>query len=72
MPIKRFWLFSECIDRLQASDDLRAIRVVSATSSKEASDSTIPKLVESVGTVVIKDYARDPRATERLRAMMKR
>lgn len=72
MPIKRFWLFSECIDRLQASDDLRAIRVTSVTNSKDAADSIIPKLIDAVGTVIIKDYARDPRAIERLKAMMKK
>jgi hypothetical protein len=69
MPIQRFWLFSESIDRIQSSLDLRAIRVGVATTAYESLSTTVEALTESVGTVVHQDYDRDNEGIKKLKAL---
>lgn len=59
MPIKRFWLFNESIDRLQAGKDIRAMGLHASLNNKDSAIELIDSLNEQVGTVVLKDYERD-------------
>lgn len=70
MPIKRFWLFSECIDRMNSSDDLRFLANQSSLNSKEGMDGRLSELNENVGTLVIRDFKRDVEGVSRLKMML--
>ncbi len=78
MPIKRFWLFSESIDRLNSAQDIRAIRVAASVLDKESYTDTMTKLTDSVGEIAAHeidpaanfDAHRDQDATDRLRSLM--
>lgn len=70
MPLKRFWLMSECIDRIQSSFDLRLMRVGSAVQSQEGFTESVESLKESVGTVILKDYEMDLEGLSRLKRLM--
>jgi hypothetical protein len=62
MPIKRFWLFSDCIERMKASDGVHGIQVAAAVLSQDIYESTLNKLSETVGTIVISESERDENA----------
>lgn len=71
MPIRRFWLFSDSIDRMNAADDLRAIRVAAAAFSQEAYKSTTEKLLKTLGEVVVTNgQTRDREGIKELKAMI--
>ena len=66
MPIRRFWLFNESVDRLQASQDMRNLNVILGAKTPEGAKEVSDKLSEAIGTVVIKDHLRDKKALKNL------
>ena len=76
MPVKRFWLFSECIDRMHSAEDIRAIRVAASVQDQASYDDSMSKLRESVGEVATYEGGinsrdeRDPNATSILKSLM--
>ncbi|MGZ8497417.1 MAG: hypothetical protein ACXWXL_03340 [Candidatus Binatia bacterium] len=76
MPLRRFWLLSEMIDRLKSADDIRAIRVAASVLSSDAYSKTINLLQDAVGEIVIKTEdakvyeKRDQRSIQELKAAM--
>lgn len=78
MPIKRFWMFSEAIDRMNSAKDIRAINVAAAVLGEDSYVDTMEKLTESLGEVARYDgntmaeinAIRDPNATQILRSLM--
>lgn len=70
MPIRRFWLFSDSIDRMNSAADMRAINVAAAVLGKEAYSETMEKLSESLGTIVVTDYEKDSDGIDNLKQMM--
>lgn len=79
MPIKRFWMFSESIDRMNSASDIRAVRVAAAVLGQETFKDTLQKLTEAVGEVAVNEFnpeempnvERDRDATEKLRSLMR-
>lgn len=59
MPIKRFWLLSGSIDRMYASNDIRAIRVAAAVLSNEAYEEISSHLAETVGEISRREFYLD-------------
>ncbi|MGZ8172580.1 MAG: hypothetical protein ACXWT0_01630 [Methylobacter sp.] len=59
MPVRRFWLLSESIDRMKASDDIRAIRVAAAVLGQDAYKQTLEALSTAVGNVAVRAIERD-------------
>lgn len=70
MPIKRFWLFSQSIDRMNAAADLRAMRVAGATNSKEAYVSEVGRLNEELGQIAHREYEIDREGVQKLKQLM--
>jgi hypothetical protein len=70
MPIERFWLYSESIDRMKSADDIRAIKVAAAVLSSEAHSSTMDSLNESVGMVAHREFEKDTQGIEKLKQLM--
>lgn len=74
MPIKRFWLMSDSIDRIQAERDLRHISVITSANSADSIKEKINSLKSRIGKVVISDFGRDERGMQDLkrRLMLKK
>lgn len=76
MPIKRFWLFHQNIDRIKAGDDIRAIAVSASVLSAEQYTKTIEGLLELVGVIIARDQevggTRDVAAIEELKRILKK
>jgi len=70
MPIRRFWLFSGCIDRLAAAEDMRALGVSTAINTKESIEAKVSELTESIGTIVVKNVKRDRESVKSLKARL--
>ena len=77
MPIKRFWLYSESIDRMNSAQDIRAVRVAASVLDNESYKDTMERLKDSVGEVSvyeesheIKNVERDPDAGMILKSLM--
>lgn len=70
MPLKRFWMFSESIDRMNSEQDIRAIRVASSVLGDEAYAETMEKLNESVGIVAVRIFEKDQGSIDRLKSLM--
>lgn len=70
MPIKRFWLLSENIDRIEAQRDMRALTVANVAQGEEAARDHRKHLQETVGTLVIGGAERDQEGFEELKSMM--
>lgn len=52
MPLKRFWLFSDSIDRIRAEADLRELQNRAAVGSSEGIKARYDTLREEVGVVI--------------------
>lgn len=53
MPVRAFWMYSNCVDRVQAGNDQRALRIaICAQSGGEATAGLVTSLSEQMGTVV--------------------
>ena len=70
MPLKRFWMFSESADRMNAASDIRALTVAAAVNSSESFEAKRSELVSTVGTIVVKDFKKDIGSMNRLKAML--
>jgi hypothetical protein len=75
MPIKRFWLFSDTIDRLEAKEDMRAIRVAASVLDNESYTKSMQALESVVGTIVDMDappieFKRDEKGIQEMKAML--
>jgi len=51
MTMKRFWLAHECIDRISAQKDMRALTVAAVSQSGEAASDYRRKLIVEIGTL---------------------
>lgn len=72
MPIKRFWLLSSCIDRMNAADDIRGIRVAAAVLSKESYEEVSSHLTETIGEISKKEFYLDVDAINDLKKLLTR
>jgi hypothetical protein len=75
MPIKRFWLFSDTVDRLEASADARAIKVAASVLSNESYTKSMEALEKVIGTIVDMDsppivFERDAKGIQELKDML--
>ena len=52
MPVKLFWTFAKNISRIQAENDLRAVKVGLCSQSPEFAKQHTAQLTEELGTVV--------------------
>jgi len=71
MPVDRFWLFSGCVDRMNASEDMRRVAAQTAINSQESQDKALDSYSDVIGTIVIKDYERDAESINRLKMLIK-
>ncbi|WKZ86345.1 hypothetical protein N5B55_05165 [Ralstonia pickettii] len=72
MPIRRFWLMSNNINRLMAERDMRALSVAGSAQSGEGFTEYRQQLILEIGTVLRDDpmsSERDEAGFEELRAM---
>ncbi len=75
LPIRTFWFMSDCIERIQASEDQRSFRVANNAQGGEQVREYIDSLSASVGKVYVIDELynlqapRDTEGFEELRAM---
>lgn len=49
--MRRFWLFHECVDRISAQKDMRALTVSSVAQSGEAASDYRQRLIVEVGHI---------------------
>ena len=59
MPIERFWLLSQQIDRFNAIDDSRRMNVAAAVQASDSFREMNQDLTEKIGVIVVRDYAKD-------------
>lgn len=71
MPIERFWLFSESVDRINASDDMRQLAIHTSITNKDALQEKADEFTETIGTVVVKDYMRDAEGINKLKMLLR-
>ncbi|PLC44565.1 hypothetical protein C0Q88_07755 [Ralstonia pickettii] len=72
MPLKRFWLMSNNINRLMAERDMRSLSVAGSAQSGEGFAEYRQQLILEIGTVLRDDplsTERDQAGFEELRAM---
>jgi hypothetical protein len=70
MPIKRFWLLSSMIDRVQAMDAQRSLYIAqTAAAGGEAAKSEYARLTRKIGAIVTKVDVPDHNAINRLKAL---
>lgn len=73
MPLKRFWLMSNNINRLMAEKDMRSLSVAGSAQSSEGFAEYRKQLIVEIGTVLRDDAPvsseRDTAGFEELRAM---
>lgn len=68
MPIRRFWLMSSMVDRIQAQEDIRAARISRfANADQDSAQSTMNDLRQEVGTVIVSWDKPDFEGIERLK-----
>ena len=51
MPIRRFWLFSGNVDRIQAQKDLRALAISASSQDSKAATECRNRLVIELGNI---------------------
>lgn len=60
LPMKTFWLMSDCINRLSATADMRQLSILtSAQGDSESINSAMQRLSEEVGMVSMAKPVRD-------------
>lgn len=73
LPIMTFWFMSDCIRRLRADSDMRALNLHTAAQSGESAVEYQEKLVLELGTIasapVVPDVERDEEGFAELKAM---
>lgn len=73
MPVRRFWAMSDNIDRINASNDIRAVRVNAATLSSESYKETMESYSGIIKDIYVADQsaksksARDEKAIAELK-----
>jgi len=70
MPVERFWLFNGCIDRMNAADDMRRLRIHTSLNNGEAVETVARDCEEVTGTVIVKDFERDEGGINRLKMLI--
>lgn len=70
MPIKRFWLLSENVTRIQASEHRMLLSTIACSRHGEMLSERSAQLDESVGVVVLKNEKRDRDAARVLKELM--
>ena len=58
LPIKRFWLLHQNVDRIQAEQDLRLVKVFAYAQSEDGFKALVEDLQKQMGKVVEIDEAR--------------
>ncbi|WP_156912797.1 hypothetical protein [Methylocaldum szegediense] len=70
MPLRRFWLLSGMIQRIEAQRDLRLLTVILAARAKpEDRKDYEAKLTEQIGTIAVIYDTLDREGLERLRQL---
>ena len=69
MPVRRFWLMFENINRISAERDLRLLTVMNSAQSHEAAKETRDSLIAEIGQVSEKENVLDRSGLEMLRNM---
>ena len=70
MPVSRFWLMRNNIDRVSAQEDMRAARrAVLANANKEYVNDYFKSLTKEIGTVVEREEVPDLEGIQRLKAL---
>lgn len=71
LPMKTFWLMSDCIVRLSAESEMRQLSVMTASQQGgEAVTATMQRLSAEIGLVVLQRPERDVAGLEQLKLMM--
>jgi len=71
MSLKRFWLFSESIDRMNAEQDIRSSRVAASVLDGDSYTESMQSLSDTVGTVAVRIFLdKDSESIERLKQLM--
>lgn len=62
LPIRTFWMLSRNVDRLEAGEDLRRMRIAVASQSGETFEKFNKDLVAQIGEIVVrsKEEADEP------------
>lgn len=70
LPMKTFWLMSDCVNRLSATADMRQLSILtSAQGDSESINSTMQRLSEEVGIVSMAKPVRDESGLNELKLM---
>ena len=70
MPVSRFWLMRNNIDRVSAQEDMRAARrAVLANANKEYVNDYFKSLAKEIGTVVEREEVPDLEGIQRLKSL---
>ena len=74
MPIKRFWLLSDTIDRLNADKDVRAMQVAVSALSGDSYRAGAERLEKVIGVVIDRDititFEKDTKGIQELKSML--
>lgn len=69
MPLRRFWFLSDCINRIRAEQDTRALSIALSSQSGEAAREVQNHLTIETGTIYVQEAVRDEDARSKLMAL---